>query len=311
MNTQYDLIILGGGPSGLTAAIYASRAHLTTLVLAGSPPGGQLMWTTDVENFPGFPEGIMGPELIESMRKQALRFDTQIVDENATLVTGSSDLGFTVTSETDNKTYFAKALIIATGASAKWLNIESEQRLRGKGVSACATCDGFFFKDKDVAVVGAGDAAMEEANFLTKFCTKVYVLVRGSSETVKASKIMYQRALDNPKIEFIYNTEVKEVLGTDSVTGLTVVNNQTSSESNLDVQGLFVAIGHKPNTDFIKDIVDVDHVGYIKITNQTHTSVDGIFVGGDVADFRYRQAITAAGMGCMAALDAEKYLAEK
>lgn len=308
-NTNFDIIILGGGPSGLTAAVYTSRAHLKTLVLGGDPPGGQLMLTTDVENFPGFPEGIMGPELITAMRAQAERFGTSIENKNATNITGSFKEGFSV-STNDKSVYTAKAIIVATGASAKWLNLDSEQKLRGKGVSACATCDGFFFKDKVVAVVGAGDAAMEEANFLTKFAPKVHVLVRGPKEKMKASKIMQQRAFDNEKIEFIFNTEVKEVLGDDAVTGLTLSDTETKEESNLDVEGLFIAIGHKPNTDFLKDIVELDHIGYVKVRENTHTSVPGIFVAGDVQDFRYRQAVTAAGMGCMAALDAEKLLAE-
>lgn len=308
-NQTYDLIIIGGGPSGLTSAIYASRAHLNTLVIAGQPSGGQLMWTTDVENYPGFPEGIMGPDLIKNFKEQAERFGAEFVEENVKEVKGSAAQGFTVTS-VDGKDYSGKALVVATGASAKWLNLESEQKLRGRGVSACATCDGFFFKEKTVAVVGAGDAAMEEANFLTKFSPKVYVLVRNDQESMRASKIMQKRAMDNEKIEFLYNTQVVEVLGDDAVTGLRVLNNKTNQESILDdVQGLFVAIGHKPNTDFLEGFVELEK-GYVKVTDNTKSSKEGVFVGGDVSDYRYRQAITAAGLGCMAALDAEKYLSE-
>lgn len=309
MNSIYDIIILGGGPSGLTAAIYTSRAFLKTLVFAGSPPGGQLMWTTEVENFPGFPEGIQGPELIESMRKQAQRFDTEIKDENVARVEKNKDGTLSVISE-NNETHIAKALIVATGASAKWLNLESEQRLRGRGVSACATCDGFFFKDKVVAVVGAGDAAMEEASFLTKFASKVYVLARGSEESVRASKYMKEKAMSNDKIEFLFNTEVKEVLGDNLMTGVVLFNNKTNEESQLEAQGMFVAIGHTPNTKFLEGLIDLDKMGYAIATRGTVSNVEGIFIAGDVYDYRYRQAITAAGHGCMAALDAERYLAE-
>jgi len=306
----YDVIILGGGPSGLTAAIYTSRAKLNTLVLAGNPAGGQLMWTTEVENFPGFVDGIMGPELIENMRKQALRFETEIKDENVVNITGSVKDNFTL--KTDNgDEYATKTIIIATGASAKWLNIESEQKLRGKGVSACATCDAFFFKNKVVAIVGAGDAAMEEAMYLTRFASKVYTLVRGSKEEMRASKIMQEEALANEKIEFLFNTEVKEVLGENFVTGLKLLNNKTNEEKDLELNGLFVAIGHNPNTKFLESLIDLEPNGYIKVKDNTKTSVEGIFVSGDVGDYKYRQAISAAGMGCMAALDVEKYLKSK
>ena len=311
MNEIYDVIILGGGPAGLTAAIYASRAHLKTLVLAGMPPGGQLMWTTDVENYPGFPDGIMGPELISKMRAQAERFNATFFNENVSKVEGSFAEGFKVTTESNNQ-YEGKTIIVATGASARWLNIESEQRLRGKGVSACATCDGFFFKNKNVAVVGAGDSAMEESTFLTKFANKVFVLVRGSENEMKASKIMKKRAMDNEKIEFIFNTEVAEVLGEEFMTGLKIKNRLDSTESTLDdVQGLFLAIGHKPNTDFLSDKIELLPSGYVNISENTRSSVEGIFIAGDVSDYRYRQAVTAAGFGCMAALDVEKFLAEK
>lgn len=308
-NTLYDVLILGGGPAGLTAAIYTSRANLKTLVIAGQPSGGQLILTTDVENFPGFPQGILGPELITNFKEQANRFGAEFVEENAVNVTGSFSEHFTV--ETiDKKTYTGKTIIIATGASAKWLNLESEQRLIGHGVSACATCDAFFFKNKTVVVVGGGDVSMEDSLFLTKFCTKVHVLVRGTQEKLRASKYMVNKALNNPKIEFHYNSEVVEVLGTDKVTGLKVLNNitQTTSVMN-DIQGLFVAIGHKPNTEFLASFVKLGKNGYVEVTDNTLTSVEGVFVAGDVSDFKYRQAITAAGMGCMASIDVERLLA--
>lgn len=309
MKDLYDVIIIGGGPAGLTAAIYTSRAFLKTLIIAGNPPGGQLTTTTDVENFPGFPEGVMGPELISNMREQALRFESEIVDENVSEVLGSFQNNFTV--KTENSEYKGKTIIIASGASAKWLELESEQKLRGKGVSACATCDGFFFKGKVVAVVGGGDASMEEATFLTKFAEKVYILVRKDKDSLKASKIMQERAQKNPKIEFLFNTEVKEVLGETSVESLKIINNKTSEEKIMkDVKGLFVAIGHEPNTDFLKGFIKLDERGYIMPIDQTNTEKKGVFVAGDVSDYKYRQAITAAGFGCMAALNVEKFLAQ-
>jgi thioredoxin reductase (NADPH) len=306
----YDVIILGGGPAGLTAAIYTSRAELTTLIVAGQPSGGQLMWTTEVENYPGFPEGIQGPELIANFKKQSQRFKATSVEENVTSLTGSFKEGFKVRTDSNNE-YSGKTVIIATGASAKWLPLESVERLKGKGVSACATCDGFFFKDKTTAVVGAGDAAMEEANFLTKFSPKVYVLVRGSKEDIKASRIMQERAMKNERIEFIFNVDVKEVLGENSVEGVILTNNKTNEEQTLEIQGLFMAIGHKPNTDFLDGLLPLGKDGYIEPTDNTKTPVEGLFVAGDVGDWKYRQAVTAAGFGCMAALDAEKFLAEQ
>ena len=308
-NDTFDTIILGSGPSGLTATIYTSRAHLKTLVIAGNPPGGQLTTTTDVENFPGFPNGVMGPKLIEGMRKQAERFGAKFENKNALEVSGSFEEGFTVKTEGDYE-YKSRTVIIATGSSASWLGLESEQNLRGKGVSACATCDGFFFKGKDVAVVGGGDSAMTEAIFLTKFANKVYILVRKRKEEIRASKIMQERAFADEKIEFMCNTEVKEVLGQFQVEGLTVFNNETNEEFPLDVQGLFIAIGHKPNTGYIKDFIKLDEKGYIVVEKEVISSKKGVFVAGDVADYRYRQAITAAGRGCAAALEVERLLAE-
>lgn len=308
-NKTYDSIIIGSGPSGTTAAIYGARADMKVLVVAGNPPGGQLTTTTDVENFPGFPEGIMGPELVNKFRLQAERFGAEFVNENVTGVFGSFEQGFVVKTEAGDE-YYGKTVILATGASARYLGLESETRLRGKGVSACATCDGFFFKNKEIAVVGGGDSAMEESTFLTKFASKVHVLVRKDKDSMKASKIMQNRALHNPKIEFHFNTEVLEVLGDDSVSGLRLKNNETGEESKLMVQGLFLAIGHTPNTSFIADLIEVDSVGYAVVKERTKSSVPGIFVAGDVSDHRYRQAITAAGAGCMALLDAEKFLVE-
>jgi thioredoxin reductase (NADPH) len=308
---KYDVIIIGGGPAGLTAAIYTSRANLKTLILAGSPAGGQLMWTTDVENFPGFPAGIMGPDLISLMQQQSIKFGAEYVEENVEKVFGNSHTTFSVTSGL-GKVYEGKSIIIATGASAKWLPLENVQKLRGKGVSACATCDGFFFKSKVVAVVGAGDAAMEEANYLTKFATKVYVLARGSKDSLKASKIMQKRAQENEKIEFVFNTEVIDVLGENSVEGIKVKNSVSGEEKVMDdVKGLFMAIGHKPNTDFLAGLIELGPMDYIVPVDNTKTTVEGIFVAGDVGDWKYRQAISAAGFGCIAALDVEKYLANK
>ena len=305
-NNTENVIIIGSGPAGLTAAIYAARAELKPLVIAGQKPGGQLMDTTEVENFPGFPEGIMGPDLMQNMMKQTERFGGKILQENVV----SADFNqspFLV--KTDKAEYFAKTVIIATGAEAKWLGLPSEQRLRGKGVSACATCDGFFFKGKEVAVLGGGDSAMEEANFLTKFASKVILVHR--RDEFKASKIMLKRAQENAKISFVTNVTVQEVLGENAVEGLKVKDNVTGEEKTISCQGVFLAVGHKPATDvFQKAGIETDEKGYIKIQNHTQTNISGVFVAGDVADFRYRQAISAAGVGCMAALDVEKFLAE-
>ncbi len=303
----FNTIIIGGGPAGLTAGLYAARADLKPLIVAGLKPGGQLMDTTEVENFPGFPEGIIGPELMDKIRKQVERFGAEIIDQNAVSV-DFSQRPFTV--KTEDAEYKSKTVIIATGADYKWLNLKNEQRLRGKGVSACATCDGFFFKGKEVVVAGGGDAAMEEAIYLTKFASRVTIVHR--REEFKASKIMLKRAQENPKISFVTNKQIIDVLGENKVEGVKVKDNLTGEEKVLPAGGLFVAIGHAPNTKiFIEAGVGVDQKGYIIAKNNTRTNIEGVFVAGDVQDFRYRQAVSAAGMGCMAALDVEKYLAEK
>lgn len=298
-----NLLILGSGPAGYTAAIYAARADLAPTILAGPEPGGQLMSTTEVENYPGFPQGILGPELMQAFQSQAERFGTTLVTAAATKVDFSSR-PFKVWAGDD--LYQAKSVIIATGASAKWLGLENELRLRGKGVSACATCDGFFFRNKKVVVIGGGDSAMEEALFLTKFASQVTVLVR--SDKLKASKIMAKRAQANKKIQLRFNVEVIDVLGDQTVTGIKVKQTDTEQVEELDVQGMFLAIGHKPNTDIFSEYLETVGPGYLKIENQVHSSIPGVFIAGDVADWRYRQAVTAAGWGCMAALEAEKFL---
>lgn len=302
-----NVIIIGSGPAGLTAALYAARAELKPVVFAGLTWGGQLMLTSEVENYPGFPEGIMGPELMANMRKQAERFGAEFFDENAISV-DFSKTPFTVKSE--NREMLAKTVIIATGADANWLNLPNEQRLRGKGVSACATCDGFFFKEKEVVVAGGGDSAMEEAIFLTKFASKVTILHR--RDEFRASKIMLKRAKDHPKIAFMTNVQVVDVLGQDKVEGVKIKDVISGKESELKVQGFFAAIGHTPAAKIFSAAgVEVDHKGYIAVKNNTRTNIEGVFVAGDVNDPRYRQAVSAAGMGCMAALDVEKFLAER
>lgn len=298
------VVILGSGPAALTAAMYAARADLKPVLLAGPEPGGQLMWTTEVENFPGFPKGIQGPDLMEGMKQQAIRFGTTFLEETATRVDLSSQ-PYTVTTAAGVHT--TQTLIIATGASAKWLGLPNEQRLRGKGVSACATCDGFFFKGKEVAVVGGGDAALEEATFLTKFATKVTVLVR--SDKLRASKAMVHRAQNDPKIVFKYHHTVSDVLGQDRVEGLLLKDAESGKETTFTCQGLFLAIGHTPNTELFKDQLATVGPGYLQVENQVLSSKPGVFIAGDVSDWRYRQAVTAAGWGCMAALETEKYLA--
>lgn len=307
-----NLIILGSGPAGLTAAIYAARAELRPLVIAGQavggPPGGQLMLTTDVENYPGFPEGIQGPELMEKFRQQAERFGAEMVDADAVHVDFQQQ-PFAMTTA-DGKTFRAKAVIIATGASAKALGLASEKRLRGKGISYCATCDGFFFKGKELIVVGGGDAAMEEALFLTKFATKVTVVVR--SDKLRASKIMAERAKGHPKIAWVWNATVEEFLGTEKVEGVRLRDILTGRTTDLSIGGAFIAIGHTPNTDMFRGQIELEpKFGYVVSKHGTMTNIEGVFVAGDVFDFRYRQAVTAAGSGCEAAIDAEKWLGEQ
>lgn len=304
-DTIHKVVIIGSGPAGLTAALYAARAELKPLVIAGLQPGGQLTTTSEVENFPGFPDGIQGPDLMENMTKQIKRFGAEVVAENVTQVDFSAH-PFVVRSDTH--AYQAQTVIIATGAEANWLGLPNEQRLRGKGVSACATCDGFFFKDKDIAVIGGGDSAMEEATFLTRFARSVTIIHR--REEFKASKIMLKRAQENPKIKFVTNVTVVEVLGENTVSGVRVKHNDTGVEEDLVVQGYFAAIGHTPSTKVFQGSgLNMDDKGYIIPSAFTETNVPGVFVAGDVHDHRYRQAITAAGEGCKAALDAEKYLA--
>jgi thioredoxin reductase (NADPH) len=298
------VLVVGSGPAGLTAAIYTARADLDPLMIEGMERGGQLMLTTEVENYPGFPEGIMGPELMDSMRKQAERFGTRIVSSDVSRVDLSSR-PFKVWVGDD--LYESESIIVSTGASARWLGVPGESRLRGYGVSACATCDGFFFRDRDIAIVGGGDSSMEEAIFLTKFASKVTIVHR--RDEFRASKIMAQRALDHPKIEVLWDTTVEEVLGDDLVTGLRVANVKTGRTSVLPVEGFFLAIGHDPNTKIFQGQLDLDATGYI-ITHSgsTATSVEGVFAAGDVVDHYYQQAVTAAGMGCQAAIDVEHWL---
>ena len=297
------VVIVGSGPAGLTAAIYAARANLEPLVIGGYAPGGQLMITSDVENYPGFPDGIQGPELMQKFREQAERFGTHFVDVDVEAVDFS---GRPFRLWADKTEYTADSVIIATGASALWLGLENETRLRGRGVSACATCDGFFFRGKKVAVVGGGDTALEEATFLTRFADKVLMLHR--RDQFRGSKIMQQRAMDNPKINVRWNTEVADVLGEDKVEGLRLRDTTSGGEADEPLEGLFVAIGYKPNTDVFRDWLDVDDKGYLVVTDHTRTKIDGVFVAGDVHDHRYRQAVTAAADGCRAAIDAERWL---
>jgi thioredoxin reductase (NADPH) len=297
------VVIVGSGPAGLTAAIYAARANLEPVVLAGSAPGGQLMLTSDVENFPGFPDGIQGPELMAAMRAQAEHFGSRIIDVDIERVDFSTR-PFRIWAR--GTEYRAQAVIVATGASALWLGLDSETRLRGRGVSACATCDGFFFKDREIAVVGGGDTAFEEATYLTRFATKVHLLHR--RDTFRASKIMVDRALAHPKIDVHPNVTVEEVVGAEKVRGVKLKDTQTGETSNLDVEGLFIAIGYEPNTAAFRDWLEVDEKGYLVVRDETRSKVDGVFIAGDVHDHRYRQAVTAAADGCKAAIDAERWL---
>lgn len=302
-------LIIGSGPAGYTAAIYAARADMKPVLYTGMLAGGQLTQTTEVENFPGYPDGVMGPDMMEDLRKQAERLGTDIRFGYVSSVDFSGPPHKIVVDEA--KTITADTVIISTGASAKWLGLESEQKYNGFGVSACAVCDGFFFRQQDVAIVGAGDTAAEEATYLAKLCRKVYMLVR--RDEFRASKAMVHRVLNTPNIEVLYSSEAKEIMGDGQVvTGVKIINNQSNEEKVLDVTGFFVAIGHHPNTDIFKGWIDMDETGYIKTrSGSTHTNVEGVFACGDAQDNVYRQAVTAAGTGCMAALDAERYLAAK
>lgn len=299
-------LIIGSGPAGYTAAVYAARADLKPMMVAGLQPGGQLTITTEVENYPGYPNGIQGPEMMEHFRKQAERFGTEIIWSYVSSV-DFSKAPFKVVIEEKN-TITADSVIIATGASAKWLGLPSEQRLNGFGVSACAVCDGYFFRTQDVAIVGGGDTAAEEATYLSKLCKKVYMIVR--KDELRASKAMQHRVANTANIEVLYNTETLEILGEKSVDGVKVLNNKTKEEKILKVTGFFVAIGHQPNTQLFNGIINMDEQGYIKtVPGSTRTNIPGIFACGDAQDHIYRQAVTAAGTGCMAAIDAERYLA--
>lgn len=308
MSERIKVLIIGSGPAGYTAAVYAARAGMKPVLYQGGQPGGQLTITNDVENYPGYPEGVMGPQMMVDFQKQAERFGTDI---RSGMITSVDFSGWPHKVTVDEKTEVeAESIIISTGASAKWLGLESEQRLNGKGVSACAVCDGFFFRGQDVVVVGGGDTAAEEASYLSKIVNKVYVLVRRNE--MRASKIMQQRVKNAPNIEVLWNTETKEVLGDEEVDGVKVVNTETGEEKVLNATGFFVAIGHKPNTDIFKDWLDLDEQGYIKtIPGTSKTNIPGVFATGDAQDKIYRQAVTAAGSGCMGALDAEKWIAEK
>ncbi|MFC5190813.1 thioredoxin-disulfide reductase [Algoriphagus aquatilis] len=303
---KVKVLIIGSGPAGYTAAIYAARAGMKPVLYTGGQPGGQLTITTDVENYPGYPDGIMGPEMMEDFKKQAERFGTDI---RYGLVT---QVDFTLrphkVTVDDQIEIQAETVIISTGASAKWLGLESENRLNGRGVSACAVCDGFFFRGQEVAIVGAGDTACEEASYLANICSKVYMIVRKSE--MRASQIMQNRVKNNPKIEILWNSETEEILGEEEVTGVKVLNNKTGEIREIAISGFFVAIGHQPNTEIFRKFIDMDEAGYIKtIPGTTKTNVEGVFACGDAQDNVYRQAVTAAGTGCMAALDAERFLA--
>ena len=305
---RHDVVIIGTGPAGFTAAVYAARANLSPVVFRGPEPGGQLVTTTDVENYPGFPDGILGPEMMEKFEGQAARFGAQLRYGTVTAV-DFSQRPFKLIVD-DETPVLADAVIISTGASAKYLGLPNEKRLLGRGVSACATCDGAFFRDVDVAVVGGGDTAMEEALFLTRFASRVYVIHR--RDELRASKIMQDRAMANPKITFLWNSEVVDVIGEQQVEGLRVLDVKKNETRDLPVEGLFVAIGHQPNTDIFRDWLKMDAVGYIETeAGSSRTNVEGVFASGDAQDSVYRQAVTAAGTGCIAAIDAERWLAEQ
>src|SRR5690606_4877181 len=310
MSTEIEkvkVLIIGSGPAGYTAAIYAARAGLNPVLYTGGQPGGQLTITNDVENYPGYPEGVMGPQMMEDFKKQAERFGT-VVNYGLVTQVDFSSRPYKVTIDGQQE-ILSDTLIIATGASAKWLGLESETRLNGQGVSACAVCDGFFFRGQEVAIVGGGDTACEEASYLSNICSKVYMIVR--RDELRASQIMQQRVMNNPKIEILWNSETLEVLGEAEVTGVKVLNNRSQEVKELNVTGFFVAIGHQPNTEIFKGHLDMDANGYIKtVPGSTRTNIEGVFACGDAQDNIYRQAVTAAGTGCMAALDAERYLAE-
>jgi thioredoxin reductase (NADPH) len=306
MTETRSVVILGSGPAGYTAALYAARANLRPLVLKGLEAGGQLMLTTEVENYPGFADGIMGPELMDAMEKQAARFEAEIVAQSATRV-DLSDRPFGIWS--GDEEWRASTLIVATGATARWLGVPGEERLRGRGVSACATCDGFFFRDRELIVVGGGDTAMEEATFLTRFASTVTIVHR--RDEFRASKIMQERALANEKIRVIWDSVLDEIVGEDAVTGVRLRNVKTGDVSDLGTDGVFMAIGHTPNTSLFEGQLELDEAGYVVVAEpRTGTSVRGVFAAGDVTDRIYRQAVTAAGQGCKAAIDAERFLEE-
>ena len=302
----YDVIIIGAGPAGYTAGIYCSRARHDTILISGLLPGGQLMNTTDVENYPGFDEGIMGPDLMQIMRKQTENMGTKIIDDVVTNVDFSQN-PFKVSTASTN--FEAKTVIVCTGATPRKIGIDGEQTFAGKGVSYCATCDGAFFRDQELAVVGGGDSCMEEATFLTKFASKVHIIHR--RDEFRASKIMQERALDNEKITVHWNSTVSDIKGDQKVQQVILKDTKTGEETSVDMNGVFVAIGHEPNTELFKDQLELDENGYIVLNKNTQTSVDGVFSAGDVHDHRYRQAVTAAGYGCMAAIDVDKYLSEQ
>ena len=302
----FDVIVIGSGPAGYTASTYTSRAKLNTLIITGSLPGGQLMTTSEVENYPGFPNGIFGPELMMNMRQQAERFGSNVIDDEVIEV-NFQDRPFLV--KTHSNEYLSRSVLICTGAAPRKLGVDGEEKFAGRGISYCATCDGPFFKGEDIVVAGGGDTALEEATFLTKFGKSVKVIHRRDS--LRASKILQEKAFENPKIDFIWNSNVKKITGEKKISKVLIQDLNTSKETELDIGGLFIAIGHEPNTKIFRGQVDMDEHGYIKLKENTKTSVEGVFAAGDVHDYRYRQAVTAAGYGCMAALDVEKWLNEK